>query len=467
LNQLASKPALNQLSLENNFHTPVINLFLTTDGVIRFLSLITLTLVSLAVLRCENANTPPNANTPSTQPRMTLPVQKAYLKASNPNAGDFFGASAAMVDNRLVVGARLEDSAATGVGGDQADNSAPDSGAAYVFTGTGGIWGQEAYIKASNTRSGDGFGLWVAVDGDTLVVGAPFEDSGATGIGGNQADASAPDSGAVYVFTRTAGIWSQQAYAKASNTNPDDGFGFSVDVAGHILIVGARNEDSAATGIDGDQSDNSSPDSGGAYVFTRTDGAWSQEAYVKASNTGTGDSFGSSVAVADDTVFVGARFEDSASTGIGGNQMDNSASDSGAVYVFTRIGGAWNQQAYVKASNSGTEDSFGVHISAKGDTLLVGAPYEDSGATSIEENQEDDTAPDSGAAYAFKRMSGIWKQQAYIKGSNNLPGDGFGSSVAVAGDRLAVGAFHNPATNVGQADNTSPNSGAAYVFEPH
>jgi hypothetical protein len=466
---------------------------------------------------------------------MTLPVQKAYLKASNPNAGDFFGASAAMVDNRLVVGARLEDSAATGVGGDQADNSAPDSGAAYVFTGTGGIWTQEAYIKASNTRAGDGFGLWVAVDGDTLVVGAPFEDSGATGIGGNQADASAPDSGAVYVFTctagiwsqqayvkasntkpgdgfgtsvavngdtlvvgapfedsgatgiggnqadvsapdsgavyvftRTAGAWSQQAYVKASNTNPDDGFGFSVDVAGHMLIVGARNEDSAATGIDGDQSDDSSPDSGAAYVFTRTDGAWSQEAYVKASNTGTGDSFGSGVAVADDTVFVGARFEDSASTGIGGNQMDNSAPDSGAVYVFTRIGGAWNQQAYVKASNSSAEDSFGVHISAKGDTLLVGAPYEDSGATSIEGNQEDDTAPDSGAAYVFKRMSGIWKQQAYIKGSNNLPGDGFGSSVVVAGDRLAVGAFHNPATNVrAQADNTAPNTGAAYVFEPH
>ncbi len=117
-----------------------------------------------------------------------------------------------------MVGANEEDSNATGVNGDESDNSASNAGAAYVFTRGGTTWSQAAYLKASNTGVSDGFGIAVAISGDTLVVGAPGEDSNATGVDGNQANNTATNSGAAYVFTRDSTTWSQQAYLKASNT---------------------------------------------------------------------------------------------------------------------------------------------------------------------------------------------------------------------------------------------------------
>mgnify|MGYP001162052534 CR=1 FL=1 len=208
----------------------------------------------------------------------------------------------------------------------------------------GGVWGQEAYLKASNTDSGDFFGSHVTLSGDTLVVGAPDEDSNATGVNGNQANNSAFDSGAAYVFTRTGGIWKQEVYLKASNTDAGDLFGGSVALSGDTLVVGAQSDDSNATGVNGNQMDNSAVDSGAAYLFTRTGGVWSQQAYLKASNTGgtllnmgtlQGDQFGSRVALSGNTLAVGAVPEDSAATGVNGNQADNSTFNSGAAYVFT------------------------------------------------------------------------------------------------------------------------------------
>ena len=127
-------------------------------------------------------------------------------------------------------------------------------------------------------------------------------------------------------------------------------------VSGDTVVVGAIGEDSNATGVNGDQSDNSATDSGAAYVFVRSGTNWSQQAYLKASNTGAGDHFGISVAVSGDTVVVGAHGEDSNATGVNGNQSDNSAIDSGAAYVFVRSGTNWSQQAYLKASNTGADD---------------------------------------------------------------------------------------------------------------
>src|SRR6478736_10195155 len=153
-------------------------------------------------------------------------VQQGYLKASNTNADDLFGFNVALSGDTLVVGAPQESSNAIGVNGNQADTSAPNSGAVYVFTRANGVWTQQAYLKASNTEAGDQFGVIMALDGDTLAVGAQFEDSSATGVNAhNESDNSAKDSGAVYVFTRTAGVWTQQAYLKASNTGEGDQFG--------------------------------------------------------------------------------------------------------------------------------------------------------------------------------------------------------------------------------------------------
>ena len=101
------------------------------------------------------------------------------------------------------------------------------------------MWSQQAYLKASNTEAGDNFGYAVAVDGDTVVVGAVGESSNATGVNGDQTNNSAPAAGAAYVFTRTGGAWSQQAYLKASNTGANDYFGYAVAVDGDTVVVGA------------------------------------------------------------------------------------------------------------------------------------------------------------------------------------------------------------------------------------
>ena len=204
----------------------------------------------------------------------------------------------------------------------------------YVFTLNGTVWSQQAYIKASNTGGGDEFGRSVAISDNTLVVGAHLEDSNATGINGDQDNFLANDSGAVYVFIRSGTVWSQQAYIKASNTDGGDEFGQSVAISGNTLVVGAHLEDSNATGINGDQDNFLANDSGAVYVFIRSGTVWSQQAYIKASNTGGGDQFGGTVTISGNTLVVGAIGEDSNATGINGDQGNNSALDSGAVYVW-------------------------------------------------------------------------------------------------------------------------------------
>src|SRR5262249_52461591 len=259
-------------------------------------------------------------------------TQQAYLKASNTGANDHFGGSVAVFGDTVVVGAEREDSKATGVNGNQTNNSVIDSGGAYVFVGGGTNWSQQAYLKASNTGAGDYFGSSVAISGDTLVVGADLEGSKATGVNGNQSDNSVMEAGAAYVFVRDGTNWSQQAYLKASNTGSDQ-FGRSIAILGDTVVVGASNEASNATGVNGDQSDNSVAVAGAAYVFVRSATNWSQQAYLKASNTRAYGEFGISVAISGDTVVVGADGDFSSATGVNGDQSNTNAPFSGAAYV--------------------------------------------------------------------------------------------------------------------------------------
>ncbi|HWN69757.1 MAG TPA: cadherin-like beta sandwich domain-containing protein, partial [Haliangium sp.] len=231
---------------------------------------------------------------------------------------------------------------------------------------------QRVYGKASNAESLDQFGWSIALSGDVLAVGAPFEDSNATGVDGPNNN-SAPDAGAAYVFRRSGGVWAQEAYLKASNTFNGDNFGLGVAVSGDTVAVSAYREDSSATGINGDQASNAAADAGAVYVFRRSDGVWAQEAYVKASNTGAGDEFGHAVALSGDTLAVGARREASSATGVNGDDANNDAAASGAVYVYTRTGTTWAQQAYVKASNTGVSDEFGATLALSDNLLVVGA----------------------------------------------------------------------------------------------
>ena len=397
-----------------------------------------------------------------------------YVKASNTDADDLFGGAVALSadDNTLAVGADFEESA----------------GAVYVFTRISGIWRQQAYIKASNTDAGDRFGDAVALsaDGNTLAVGADNEDSAAGGIGGNENDNSMASAGTVYVFRRDSDTWRQQAYVKASNTNGSDWFGDAVALSadGDTLAVGAFGEDSASRGINGNENDNSMGWSGAVYVFIRNSGTWQQQAYVKASNTDADDMFGDAVALSADgnTLAVGASGESSAARGIGGDETDNSMDYAGAVYVFRRDSGTWRQQAYVKASNTGNTGAddtgeinsgeFGeaVALSFDGNTLAVGARYEESAARGIDGNENDSSMDDAGAVYVFRRDSDTWRQQAYVKASNTDTHDLFGSAVALSadGNTLVVGAEGEASAargiNGNGNDNTMPDAGAIYVF---
>ena len=199
---------------------------------------------------------------------------------------------------------------------------------------------------------------------------------------------------------RSAGVWSQQAFLKASNAGASDYFGIGAAIDGDTVIVGASGEDSNATGVDGDSSNNSVGASGAAYVFTRSAGVWSQQAYLKATNTGTGDSFGyAAVDICGDIAVVGAFGEGGSATGVNGAD-DNTAASAGAAYAYARIDGVWTPLAYLKATNTGAGDRVGIGVATDGETVLVGADEEDGGATVVD-GANDNSRSIAGAAYTF------------------------------------------------------------------
>lgn len=395
-------------------------------------------------------------------------VLQDVLRAAEPDVNDYFGFALDVSGDRAVLGAWHEDSAATGVNGDESDESMTQAGCAYIFVRSGSSWVQEAYLKASNPDPGDQFGFAVAIDGDTAVVSTRFEDSAAQGIDGDQSDNSAPNAGAVYVFVRESGAWSQQAYLKASNAEAQDRFGFAVALEGDTLVVGAIDESSGATTVDGDQLDNGTALAGAAYVFVRENGAWSQQAYLKASNAGADDRFGASIGISDDTVLIGASSEGGNATGVNGDGSDNSMFRAGAAYVFVRSGTTWSEQAYLKASNTELDDYFGHYVALSGDTAVVGAEREDGGSPGVNGDQSDNSAQNSGAAYVFVRNGTQWSQEAYVKASNPGAFDQFGVSVSIAGDRLLVGSEYEDSSAPGvggdEADESAVDAGAAYYF---
>ncbi len=393
-------------------------------------------------------------------------TQQAYIKASNADKVDLFGRAVGLDGDTLVVSAHGEASAAAGVDGDQTDNSLRNAGAVYVFERSGSTWSQTAYIKASNPGENDYFGIDLALDGDTLAVGAR-EDSDATGINGDQSNDDAPDSGAVYVFVRSAHTWTQQAYLKASNTGAGDYFGDALALNADTLVVGAPREASGGRGVGADQSNDNAERSGAAYVFTRSGTTWTQQAYLKASNTTIGDEFGGAVALDGDTLAVGAANEFSAAVGVDGDQTDTNAPFAGAVYLFHRSARGWAQEAYIKASNTDAFDRFGTSVALHGDRLAVGAIGERSDAIGVDGDQLDNSIGQAGAIYLFARSAGSWSQLAYVKSSNTDNADYFGWEVALTDKLLAVSAYHESSNadgvNGDQSDDSAYGAGAVYV----
>ena len=344
-------------------------------------------------------------------------AQQAYLKASNTGMADRFGTSVAISGNLAVVGAPDEDSSTIGIN-NAPNESAPDAGAVYVFQRSGSNWSQLAFLKASNTTDQDRFGASVSISGNTIVVGAHGEN------------AIQNNAGAVYVFVWNGSYWSQQAYLKAGNPQSDAFFGYSVAITGDTLVAGAPGESSSSTGVNSTP-DTSASGAGAAYVFHRSGTSWSQQAYLKASNTGAGDRFGNSVAISGETVVIGAPQEDSN----GSSPADNSAADAGAAYVFTRTAATWNFRTMLKGTSNTAGDTFGQAVAVDGTTLVVGAPGTD-------EN--------GGVAHVRVGSGAVWiLQQELSDGSRDIApspasfgasGHRVGSSVAISGDVLIVGA---------------------------
>jgi hypothetical protein len=226
---------------------------------------------------------------------------------------------------------------------------------------------------------------------------AAGEDSGSAafgGAGGVPSSAAAGDAGE----SGTLGVDGDVLYIKASNPDADDWFGCALALSGDWLAIGAVNESSLAVGIDGDQTDDSEDESGAVYLFLHEASGWVQRAYVKASNSEAVDGFGSVLAFSGHTLAVGSPHEDGAATGVNGDQGNGKSGNQGAAYVFVEQDGQWQQQAYVKATNTDAIDLFGTDVALSGDVLVVGAPWEDSAATSVDGDQSSNTASASGAA---------------------------------------------------------------------
>lgn len=391
------------------------------------------------------------------------------LEAFSPQTREHFGHAVALNSAGSILA----------VGGPDRDGSAgtvANTGAAYVFERSNGAWQQPHVLEIANATPDDSFGSSVALSDDgRLAVGAPLENSPA-----------GADSGAVYVFRREQVLvvvrWFREAHIEALNLDGGDEFGTSVALSsdGATLAAGAHFEDSGATGVNR-VPDEFAPDSGAVYVFTR-DGQWTQQAYIKASNTNRDDTFGDAVALSGDgaTLAVGATGEDSAATGIDGNELDDSLPQAGAAYVFARTGDEWEQQAYVKASNTSVVagsfgDRFGgsLALAVDGSILAVGAPLEDSDTSGVGVGgSQDNSAAQAGAVYVFQRSNAAWAQRSFVKQSNTStqhPRGLFGGAVSLSDDgaTLAAGARSESGSDDDPSEqngNVFTDAGAVYLY---
>jgi len=358
------------------------------------------------------------------------------------------------------------------------------------------------YLKASNTEANDFFGWSIALsaDGTTLAVGAPAEDSKTIGPNGEQTDNDSTNSGAVYIFIKENGVWKQQAYLKASNTEqpnvnpyrvlPNDRFGYKVALSddGNTLAVSSLLEDSPSFGIncnqnnyettnygssDASSSINPSDDLIGAadlnvgavYLFSRTGNDWSQDAYVKpifstvhafnpTNNGGPVElRFGESMALSGDgkTLAVGATSDFIARSGVfnfGNNSSNDSSSDNTSSLSACL--------EFYPSSISSNSSSLRSSSSSKSSTTTTSS----SSSTSSYKG-----GSGSGAVYMFRLKESGWDEEAHVKASNAQEGDAFGASIALStdGNTMAVGAIGDDSH--AQGVNGDQSSNACYYFK--
>lgn len=365
--------------------------------------------------------------------------------ADDRDAQDRFGWSVDISGNYAIVGAYADD-----FGG-----ANPNMGSAYIFEKEGiADWSLVQKIFNSDQDDYDRFGWSVAIDGDYVVVGAYAEDH-------NVADGdSQSKAGSAYVFERGGdGVWDEVQKIIASDRAAGDEFGWSVDISGTTIVVGAHFEDEDAGG------GSSIYNAGSAYIFDREgDGTWTESQKIVGSGRapdidfpdgGGGDElsdlFGGSVSISGDRLIVGAHHSDYDEAG--GSPLN----EAGAAYIFERTGPTWSEVAKLDNSDRATEDRFGYSVSIDGNFAVVSAYSEDQNSVGAA------TMTNAGSAYVFERDGGgTWSQMQKIVASDRSPGDRFGWDVYLDGETLVSGALE---VN-GDEDDESPlsNAGAAYAF---
>ena len=343
--------------------------------------------------------------------------QQAKFTANDAAAGDQFGLSVAISGDTIVVGAWRDDTSA-----------GQDKGSAYVYERSNGLWIEQAKLTASDAEIEDSFGedlfgKSVAISGYTIVVGAVV-DTTTAGV----------DAGSAYVFVRFLGVWIEQAKLTASDADGLDAFGESVAISGDTIVVGAIGEGFQPIGS--------------AYVYVRSNGVWSEQAKLTASDALANDRFGRSVAISGDTIVVGA-FGDDLIIPIPPPLYIKLVQDAGSAYVYTRSNGVWSQQAKLTAGDAAANDWFGVSVAISGNTVVVGAWRDDTSA-----------GEDAGSAYVYVRSSGQWSHQLKLTASDAAANDCFGVSVAISGNisgtTIVVGAFGD---NIAAGED----AGSAYI----
>ncbi len=325
---------------------------------------------------------------------------QSRLLANAATGGDSFGYAVALEGGRAVIGAPIND-----------DGAGPP-GAVYVFELSGTSWRQVVELTGKDTLGGDMFGAAVALSGDRLLVGAPFDDH--PGLN---------DAGSVYVFEFDGAAWVETVKLVAGDAAAGAWFGQSVALSGDRLLVGASGDAHA-----GERS-------GAAYVFELGSPSRAHTAKLVTSDAAASDEFGWSVALDGDRAVVTALR--------GGSEGDGG----GSAHVFEHVGSGWVHTSELKADPDGPNEDFGVDVALDSSTIVVGATA-----------NQFTGSPTDGSATVFELSGPDWLRVERLTPHHIGPGARFGSSVAVGGGRVLVGATFD-------TDEAGFRSGSAFVFE--
>ncbi|OKY26409.1 FG-GAP repeat protein [Thalassotalea sp. PP2-459] len=276
--------------------------------------------------------------------KLNIWKQNRIFTAPDAKPGDAFGQSIALTDNYLVIGAPRND--ALGI----------DSGAAYIYKREKEIWHYQAKITASDGVTGDLFGISVAIDGNTILVGADLNDE------------KAENAGAVYVYVLEENKWQQEAKLMASDGGKTDIFGVRVALSENTALISARRDDIKELG----------KDVGSAYIFVREGSTWTQQVKLTSPDGQADDRFGRGVALSGDTAIISAM------------NHDANGKDTGALYLYKKSIGGWRYTSKYVAKKSMPDDKFGWSIGLSNDIAIVGTPNfdvlgQESGAVFIQD----------------------------------------------------------------------------------